>query len=1135
MGAAFSAAANPSDVASSVLGWDSGARNLHAQPQILKPCQENLAWFLFRKSWLRVVAPCRERRKSWIYRLHLSLRPSTDEVMIFRKRSCFDRLLTPCTSFFPGFADRPATTRTGQPLFIGTAVLLVLGFMAGSFTAVAQNDGGDQILDGIGETALIARYVLNGNTVDRSRNGHQATLHGADATYVEDRQFGKVLSLPGTNGAFVQVPGETLEGVDAISVTGWLFIRSVNPGQRFFDFGPNAKSNFFCAPTAALQAEGYRARITTGGRTGEKGPSSLLVPTNQWIHLAVVLDANHHSLSTYLDGERVAQTTNVTLNLEQVLDQEDASANQLYVGKSHSDTDPGLDAMLHDVRLYSVALTDQQVATIHKRALTSEKIAATVPPVPLKSEPAASAGTTLEPFELVSVPDVSVDTTMGFLPRLPRIVAGLYRNGTKALDVRVIWPSPTNNQQVLQAGTYALTGRVAGTKLEPKAHITVKEISPESTAPRRTLEPFPLGRVTLNPDEKERATPLIQNRDKFIQGLSKSDPDRFLFMFRDAFGQKQPENARPLGGWDSQTTRLRGHATGHYLSAIAQAYASTGYDPVLQTNFLQKMNYLIDTLYDLSQKSGKPAQAGGPFNADPTAVPPGPGKTNYDSDLSETGIRTDFWNWGGGFISAYPPDQFIMLEKGATYGSRNSQIWAPYYTLHKILAGLLDCYEVGGNQKALEIAQGMGSWVQQRLQAVPPATRISMWNRYIAGEYGGMNEVMARLSRVTGDKRFLACAQLFDNIDFFFGDAGRAHGLARNVDTLRGKHANQHIPQITGALETYRITSDRPYYQIAENFWRLCTECYLYSIGGVAGARNPNNAECFPAEPDSLFANGFARGGQNETCATYNLLKLSRQLFMFNQDARYMDYYEQALYNDILASVAANNPGNTYHIPLNPASRKQFGNGNMNGFTCCNGTALESNTKLQDSIYFHSSNNDTLYINLFVPSTLAWTERNIVVTQHTSFPYEDTIRLVLTGEGTFNLKVRVPNWATRGCLLKVNGQSEAVSAMPGAYSTLRRAWKDKDTIEIQMPFSFHLSRVMDQPNIASLFYGPVLLAAEESEARAEWLPVSLSAADIGKTITGDPSTLCFNIDGVTFRPFYEMFGRYSVYLDVSLK
>ncbi len=229
-----------------------------------------------------------------------------------------------------------------------------------------------------------------------------------------------------------------------------------------------------------------------------------------------------------------------------------------------------------------------------------------------------------------------------------------------------------------------------------------------------------------------------------------SNPDSFLYNFRDAFGQKQPEGVKPLGGWDSQTTRLRGHASGHYLSAIAQAYAGTTYDEALRANFLQKMNYLIDTLYDLSQKSGRPAQEGGQFNADPTAVPPGPGRTGYDSNLRADGIRTDYWNWGKGFISAYPPDQFIMLEQGATYGGQNTQIWAPYYTLHKILAGLLDCYEVGGNQKALEIAKNMGAWVYARLKVLPTQTRISMWNRYIAGEYGGMNEVMARLYRLTG-------------------------------------------------------------------------------------------------------------------------------------------------------------------------------------------------------------------------------------------------------------------------------------------------------------------------------------------------------------------------------------------------
>jgi uncharacterized protein len=736
---------------------------------------------------------------------------------------------------------------------------------------------------------------------------------------------------------------------------------------------------------------------------------------------------------------------------------------------------------------------------------------------------------------LLRVPEIQAETVVGSLPRLPREVPAVYKSGATGPKVRVIWPAPKDNSQVAKPGTYTVTGKVPGTDFRPTARVTVKPAARPAGAPTRTVEPFALGRVTLDRDTKGRETPFIRNRDKFIRALAGTDPDRFLYNFRDAFGQPQPAGTQPLGGWDSQTTRLRGHASGHYLSAIAQAYASTTYDASLRATFLQKMHYLIDALYDLSQKSGSPATDGGPFAADPTKVPPGPGRSGFDSNLRAGQIRTDYWNWGRGFISAYPPDQFIMLEQGATYGTQDTQIWAPYYTLHKILAGLLDCYEVGGNRKALEIARGMGAWAHARLQALPADTRIGMWNRYIAGEYGGMNEVLARLYRLTKERKFLECARLFDNVTVFFGNAAHDHGLAKNVDTIRGKHANQHIPQITGALEEYRDTGELPYYLVADNFWDIATNDYMYSIGGVAGARVPNNAECFTAEPDSQWENGFAGGGQNETCCTYNLLKLDRQLFMFDQTAKYMDHYELGLYNHILASVAENDPGNTYHVPLNPGSQKQFGNADMGGFTCCNGTALESNTKLQDSIYFRSADDRTLYVNLFVASTLDWSERKVVVRQQTDFPYADTTTLVIEGGGAFDVRIRVPRWAAKGFFVRVNGRDQSVKAVPGSYLTLSRTWKTNDTIELRMPFHFYLVPVVDQPNVASLFYGPVLLAADEPAPRTDWREVALDAGDIGKSVTGDPATLRFTVDGATFKPFYETYERYSVYLHLTLK
>jgi DUF1680 family protein len=1010
------------------------------------------------------------------------------------------------------------------------SLLLAVSTLAAVVAQNTQNtgQGGDQFLDGIGETALIARYQFNGNAEDSSRNQLHATLRGTGPVFVDDQQR-RVLLLTG-DGSYVQLPAEAFDGEDAVAVVGWLYLPTRATGP-IFDFGQDTATRLY----AVVDPDGFRAIASVDGQVkGQTTPKAMT--ENQWTHFAVILDPAARTLTTYVDGMRAGQATNVDATPDQLVPAS-LSTNRLFLGRTQDDAAPTLHGRFRDLRLYRIALGDEPVAAIRRNALAATQVAAGrgrgrgAPP-----EISTANIPTTSPFaaRLVTVPNIQVETVVGMIPRLPNAIPATYAGGV-AGEVRVLWPSPTDNSATLKPGTYTVSGHVPGTRFQPEATVIVKVPVGTMTPPDRLVEAFPLSAVVLDRDAEGRDTPFIKNRDKFLRGLAETNPDSFLYNFRDAFGQPQPPGTEPLQGWDNQTTRLRGHASGHYLTAIAQAYASTGYDPALQAVFLEKMNYLVDTLYDLSQKSGRPAQAGGPAVADPTAVPVGPGRESYDSNLRTDAIRTDYWNWGAGFISAYPPDQFIMLERGATYGTQDSQIWAPYYTLHKILAGLLDTYEVAGNKKALEIARGMGGWVHARLDKVPAATRISMWNRYIAGEYGGMNEAMARLFRLTGERRFLDGAKLFDNTNFFFGNADHDHGLAKGVDTVRGKHANQHIPQITGALETFRSTKELPYYMIASNFWDIVNGGYTYSIGGVAGARNPNNAECFPIQPNTLWGNGFAQGGQNETCATYNLLKLDRQLFMYDQTAKYMDHYERALYNHILASVAEDNPGNTYHVPLNPGAQKRFGNANMNGFTCCNGTALESHTKLQDTIYFHSADHSALYVNLFIPSTLTWAERKVTVRQATAFPNADTTRLTITGSGQFDVKVRVPGWATQGVFVTINGRDETVTAEPGSYATLSRAWTSGDVIEIRMPFKFHLDHVMDQPNVASLFWGPVLLAAEEPSARTDWRQVTLDVNDIGRSVAGDPAALRFSIDGVPFKPFYETYGRHSVYLHVTFR
>ncbi|MFC6099166.1 beta-L-arabinofuranosidase domain-containing protein [Olivibacter domesticus] len=1010
-------------------------------------------------------------------------------------------------------------------------ILFVVVLAESAHTVQAQN--GDQILDGIGETGMIARYVFEGDTKDWSRNNLHGKFQGTEVKFVNDERFKKVLSLSGGSNDFVTIPGEALTDLESLSISGWIYLRSDQRGQYFFDFGQDITKHFFAAPVGTKKQEGYQALITAK-EDNKKGATSTAIPLNKWVHLAIVIDVPSKSMVTYVDSKAVGEAADVLSELTAVFGQQ-GTKRQLYIGKSLLPGNPTLNALIHDFRIYRVPLTRRQVAGIYYNALRGGQEGAVNVGKPEDNlQQFSRSESQLYNAYLVNVSDVEVETAIGTLPRLPSYVQGTYQAGINGPKVRVLWPSPTDNSAVLQAGRYTITGRIPGTDLQPKAIITVKGSS-ESITPSSKLEVFHLDQVSLNTDAHDHETKFLENRDKFITTLAKTDPNSFLYMFRHAFGQKQPEGAQPLGVWDSQDTKLRGHATGHYLTAIAQAYAGTGYDKVLQANFAAKMAYMVNTLYDLSQLSGKPKEAGGTYVSDPTAVPHGSGKIDYDSDLSDAGIRTDYWNWGQGFISAYPPDQFIMLEHGAKYGGQKNQVWAPYYTLHKILAGLIDVYEVSGNKKALEIATGMSNWVYARLSQVPTETLIKMWNTYIAGEFGGMNEVMARLYRITNEPNYLKTAQLFDNINMFYGDAAHSHGLAKNVDMFRGLHANQHIPQIVGSIEMYRVSNDPAYYNIADNFWYKAVNDYMYSIGGVAGARNPANAECFISQPATLYENGFSAGGQNETCATYNMLKLTTDLFLFDQRPELMDYYERGLYNHILASVAKDSPANTYHVPLRPGSIKQFGNPHMTGFTCCNGTAIESSTKLQNAIYFKSEHNDALYVNLYIPSTLKWTERNITVEQTTSFPHEDHTSLRIKGDGEFDVHVRVPSWATKGFFVKINGKAQNFQAKPGSYLKISRNWKDGDVIDLQMPFQFHLDPVMDQQNIASLFYGPILLAAQEPAARKEWRKITLDAKDISRSVKGDPEQLEFTIDDVVFKPFYETYGRHSVYLDVRLK
>jgi DUF1680 family protein len=567
--------------------------------------------------------------------------------------------------------------------------------------------------------------------------------------------------------------------------------------------------------------------------------------------------------------------------------------------------------------------------------------------------------------------------------------------------------------------------------------------------------PFPLSAVTLLPG------PFQANADRTHSYLTFVDPDRLLHTFRLNVGL--PSTAAPVGGWETPTTELRGHSTGHLLTALAQAYANTG-----TAAFKTKADYIVGTLASCQGRAGT---AG--FNP--------------------------------GYLSAYPESFIDRVEARQT-------VWAPYYTLHKIMAGLLDAHLLTGNAQALDVLTRQAAWVKFRNDRLTQAQRQAMLDT----EFGGMNEVLANLYQVSGNPAHLATARYFDHARIF-------DPLATGTDRLAGFHANTQIPKAIGAIREYHATGETRYRDIAVNFWNIVTGRHSYVIGGNS------NGEFFKA-PNRIASE--LSDSTCETCNTYNMLRLSRLLFG-TDPARldYLDYYEKALFNQILGQQNPNSAHGfvAYYQPLRAGGIKTYSN-DYNNFTCDHGTGLESNTKYADSIYYSAG--DTLYVNLFIASVLDWPGRDITIRQDTTFPVAGSTRLTVTGSGAFTLKVRVPGWAA-GAQLRLNGAVQAGAATPGRFATLTRMWSAGDVVDLTLPMALTREATPDNASVQAVKVGPIVLAGGYGNRNLSALP-TLDPATIRATGTPLRYTATASTGAVTLTPFYQMHGqRYTVYWAVN--
>jgi DUF1680 family protein len=530
-----------------------------------------------------------------------------------------------------------------------------------------------------------------------------------------------------------------------------------------------------------------------------------------------------------------------------------------------------------------------------------------------------------------------------------------------------------------------------------------KSHGPSAGAPRAV--PFPMQNVRLLPGSFAAAA---EANRRYLKTLPL---DRLLHTFRLTAGL--PSSAEPLGDWEKPDCELRGHfAGGHYLSACALAYGSSGDEEL---------------------------------------------KRSADRMVAELAkCQAQHKN---GYLSAFPQELFDRLRDGVN-------VWAPFYTIHKIMAGHLDMYLIAGNAQALETVEKMAAWVRHWADPLSE----SQMQRVLLVEYGGMGEVLSNLYGVTGKREYLDLARRFDKKWFF--DA-----LAGHRDELKGLHVNTHIPQVIAAARIYELTGDKHYWNIADYFWNEVTSERAFCTGGTS------NFELWRSDPGVLSTQLSSE--TTEDCCAYNMMKLTRHLFGWDPQALYMDYYERVLFNHRMGTIDPETGTTVYYLPLGNGYSKIYAKP-FDSFWCCNGTGAEEFAKLSDTIYFHDEN--SIFVNLYIASEVNWPERGIRVTQQTTFPELQGSTFVMSAEKPANvdLKLRIPNWATSGNV-KVNGRTLAAFADPGSYLVLRGPWKNGDRIELSLPMQLYAAPMPDKQSVQAAMYGPLVLAAVlGEEPRENW-------------------------------------------------
>ncbi|WP_307164074.1 MULTISPECIES: glycoside hydrolase family 127 protein [unclassified Massilia] len=543
---------------------------------------------------------------------------------------------------------------------------------------------------------------------------------------------------------------------------------------------------------------------------------------------------------------------------------------------------------------------------------------------------------------------------------------------------------------------------------------------------------FPLRDVRLGP------SPFLEAQATDLHYLMAMEPDRLLapFLREAGLAPKQPS----YGNWES--TGLDGHMGGHYLSALALMYASTG-----DAEVKRQLDYFVAEL-----KRAQQANNEGEMRGYLGGIPGG---------------RAAWREVAAGKLHA---DNFSVNGK-----------WVPWYNLHKIYAGLRDAWRYGGNEDARAMLVELSDWALRLTAKLGDEQMQTM----LKSEHGGMNEVLADVYQMTGDARYLGLA-------LKFSDQRILQPLEKSEDRLSGLHANTQIPKVIGFKRIADLSGNRDMEQAAEFFWQTVVEHRTVAIGGNSVKEHFHDAQDFSPMINEVEG--------PETCNTYNMLKLTEMLFASSEKAQYADYYERALYNHILGSQHPGTGGFVYFTPMRPNHYRVYSQVDQ-AMWCCVGSGIESHAKYGEFIYAHDR--DALFVNLFIPSTLQWREKGVQITQANNFPDQADTRITVDGDARFTMKIRYPAWVEGGKLvLRVNGRLVKASGKPGDYVSIARAWRKGDRVEVSLPMRTHLEQMPDKSNYYAVMHGPIVLAAKTNPFAGEKLNFLADDSRMGHIASG---------------------------------